>query len=234
MDKSFNGSKIIALLMELDQNITQPCSVVLCGGAAAIIGYGLKRLTGDIDILEPFPKNRDFYASVEKLLKNKGLDPRAINDGAKGFIDYLHPDFRKRVVPLKAGLKNLDIYIISKADFITMKICAWRETDMQDVKSIGITRDDCAIINENLLYLARHSPDKAQKAQLVLSEIGIQISPKLTAENVTTLAELIQFYSDCTGNDASLEQIRAWKNEISSGIKYGFLTRQIENKRLNG
>ena len=229
MDKLFNGSKIISLLMELDQCITQPCSIILCGGAAAIIGYGLRRHTGDIDIFEPTPKNREFYRSVEKLLKKKGLDPNAINDGAKGFTDYLHPDYRKRVIPLEAGFSNLDVSVISKADFITMKICAWRETDMQDVRSIGITRDDLAIINENLRYLARHSPDKAQKAQLVLSEIGVQISPELKPQNITTLAELIQFYSNYTGTEATLEQIREWKNEISSGVKPGFLAREIEN-----
>lgn len=230
MEQSFNGNKILSLLKELDREITKPCRIVICGGAAAIIGYGLKRLTGDIDILEPSPKSQEFYQSVKVLLEKKGLDPKSINDGAKGFVDYLSPDYRKRVISLNAGFKHLQVSIINKADFITMKICAWRESDMQDVKSVGITKEDLTIINENLSYIAKHSPDKAQKAHLVLAEIGVHSTPRLKIEEVNSLSELILFYRENTGMDASLEVMRLWKKDISSGIKPSFIAKRFEGK----
>ncbi len=83
MTKNLNGSKIISLLKDLDRLVAEPCRIIICGGAAAIVGYGMKRLTGDIDILEPFPKSDSFYKAVKDLSKSHGLDPKWINDGAK-------------------------------------------------------------------------------------------------------------------------------------------------------
>lgn len=230
MNKILNQEKIVSLLKQLDNLINYPCSIVICGGAAAIVGYGLKRLTGDIDILEPFPKHSSFYKSVKELLEYNDLDSNAINDGAKGFVSHLSPNYRKRVIPLNAGFKNLDVSIISKADFITMKICAWRESDIQDVKSIGISKEDLLIIDENISHMARFQPDIAQKAQLVLSEIGIRKAPVIKPENVNSLSELIQFFKEKTSNDASLDDIKKWRNDIASGLKPSFLAINISKK----
>ncbi|MBN1982708.1 MAG: hypothetical protein JW795_14335 [Chitinivibrionales bacterium] len=57
MNKNFDQFKILSLLQELDRRLKKTCQIIICGGAAAIIGYGLNRTTGDIDILEPLPKN---------------------------------------------------------------------------------------------------------------------------------------------------------------------------------
>lgn len=148
MSKILNESIIISLLRELDNNIHKPCRIVICGGAAAIIGYGLKRLTGDIDILEPSPKSAAFYNVVKDLSEIHGLDPKWINDGVKGFVDYLTPDFQKRLIPLTADFKRLEVFIISKPDFITMKICAWRESDKNDVVTVGISKEDVDVISQ--------------------------------------------------------------------------------------
>ncbi len=227
MEKHFNEPIIISLLQDLDKTIKNPCSIVICGGAAAIIGYGLKRFTGDIDIFEPMPKSDDFYKAVKLLLENHCLDPHSINDGAKGFSDDLSPNYRKRVIPLKKNFNNLTVYIISKADFITMKICAWRESDMNDIKSIGISKEDLPIINENLTHLAQHNPDRAHKAKLVLAELGLEITPKLEVKDVKSLSELIQFYTERTNKDASLDEIREWKKDISLGLKPSLLASLI-------
>jgi len=199
----------------------------ICGGAAAIVGYGMKRLTGDIDILEPCPKSESFYRAVKDLSESHGLDPKWINDGTKGFVDYLSPDYQKRLMPLSAGFANLDVFIIGKPDFITMKICAWREADKEDVKALGISKEDLTIINANLAYVAKHSPDRAHKAHLVLSELGVQEVRSLKAEDVSSLAELIQFYRQHEKKEASIEEIRKWKYEIGRGLKPSFLAKSI-------
>ena len=202
MDKILNQEKILSLLRQLDNRIDYPCGIIICGGAAAIVGYGLKRLTGDIDILEPFPKHSSFYKIVKEL---GNIDPNAINDGAKGIVSQLSANYRKRVTPLKAGFKNLDVSMIGKADFITMKICAWRESDIQDIRSIGISKEDLIVIDENISHMALFQPDMAHKAQLVLSEIGIRKAPALNPDKINSLSELIQFYRESVGNDASIE-----------------------------
>jgi len=227
MTQNLNSTKITSLLQELDRHIKTPCKIVICGGAAAIIGYGLKRFTGDIDILEPDPKSESFYKSIKDLSESHGLDSKWINDSVKGFVDFLSPEYKKRLIPFNATFKHLEVFIISKPDFITMKICAWREADKADIASIGISKEDIAIINENLAFIERHSPDKAYKAHLVLAELGIQPIPAINPEEVSSLAELAQFYTQKTGKEPELSDIHAWQDKIKSGLKPGFLAREI-------
>jgi len=227
MTKNLNGSKIISLLKDLDRHVAEPCRIIICGGAAAIVGYGMKRLTGDIDILEPFPKSDSFYKAVKDLSKSNGLDPKWINDGVKGFLDDLSPDFQKRLLPLNEEFENLHVFIISKPDLITMKICAWREADKEDIKALGISKEDLTIINANLEHVEKHSPDRAHKAHMVLSELGVREFVILKDDEVTSLAELIQYYRQHEKKEASIEEIRKWKSEIEKGTKPSSLAQSI-------
>jgi hypothetical protein len=234
MTTNLNGSKIVSLLKALDRSIHEPCKIIICGGAAAIVGYGMKRFTGDIDILEPQPKSESFYKAVKELSKSHNLDPKWINDGVKGFLDDLSPDYQKRLLPLSEGFENLEVFIISKPDLITMKICAWREADKEDIDALGISKEDLTVINANLIYVAKHSPDRAHKAHLVLSELGVQELRILKPEEVTSLAELIQYYRQHEKKEASIEEIRKWKDEIGKGMKPSSLARLIsEGKQMD-
>lgn len=226
-DRNLNESRIIALLKELDERMEEQCLIVICGGAAAIVGYGMSRLTGDIDILEPHPRLNSFYKAVKEISTSHGLDSKWINDGVKGFLDDLDPSYRERLIPLNANFRNLDVLIISKPDLITMKICAWRETDREDIQALGISQDDLVIINKNLTYAAKHSPDRAHKAQLVLSELGVQEMSVLKSENVGSLTELIQFHRQHGQKDATIEEIRIWRDAIDRGTKPAALALSI-------
>jgi hypothetical protein len=227
MTKNLSGSLIISLLKELDHHVTEPCRIIICGGAAAIVGYGMNRFTGDIDIFEPFPKSESFYKTVKDLSKIHSLDPKWINDGVKAFLDDLSPDFQKRLLPLNEGFENLQVFIISKPDLITMKICAWREADKVDIETLGISREDLTIINANLAHVQKHSPDRAHKAHLVLSELDVQKSKTLKADEIKSLAELIQYYRQHEKKEASIDEIRNWKMKIDKGVKPSFLAQSI-------
>jgi len=111
-----------------------------------------------------------------------------------------------------------------------MKICAWRESDIQDIKSIGISKEDLIIIDENISHMALFQPDMAHKAQLVLSEIGIRKAPELNPDKITSLSELIQFYRENVGKDASIEEIKMWRKDIVSGVKPSFIAINFSNK----
>jgi len=145
----------------------------------------------------------------------------------KAFLDDLSPDFQKRLIPLNEEFKNLHVFIISKSDLITMKICAWREADKADIETLGISHEDLKIINTNLTHVEKHSPDRAHRAHLVLSELGVQKLRILKADDVTSLAELIQYYRQHEKKEASIEEIRTWKQEIEKGTKPSSLARSM-------
>ncbi|MDD5673248.1 MAG: DUF6036 family nucleotidyltransferase [Chitinivibrionales bacterium] len=230
-NKSLNSKSIISLLHELDGLLKEPCRIIICGGAAAIVAYGLKRLTGDIDTFEHDPKTTDFFQEVKKIGEKHGLDPRWLNEGAKGYSDYLSPDFINRLVPIKHGFKKLDIFAISKPDFITMKICAWRESDKEDIKSLGVTKKDIAVIQENLAYLEKLQPAITAKAFHVLSELGLFKTKLLKSDQVKTLSELILFHNQQKGHDPEIETIRKWQNKINSGTSAGTIAQTITQSK---
>jgi hypothetical protein len=234
MNKNLTQSRIVSLLQDLDKQIKERCRIVVCGGAAAIVGYGLKRATGDIDIFEPVPKHAGFYRAVSQISLRYGLDEKWINDAVKGFADCLSPHYRTRLIPLDEGFENMDVFVISKADFITMKVFAWRESDKADIESIGISKSDISIIKENIAFVEKHSPDKAQKAMLVLSELGIHRPDPIKVNDVRNLAELIQFVRESRGKEPSIEEIRAWKGKIDLGAKPTLIAKTLSQVKSKG
>jgi hypothetical protein len=236
MDKKqvLDGEKILSLLHELDTLIDEPCRIIICGGAAAIVAHGLKRLTGDINSFEPIPKAQDFYAKIKKIQEEHGLDAAWFNESAKGFLDCLGANFKKRLITVDKGFKNLEVYAISKADLVTMKICAWRESDKEDIQSLGVGSEDLKIITENVTHLRILQPDMADKAERVLGELGLVKMAPISAEKVANLAELIQYYKEQTGKEVSLEDIRKWKDRVSDGLRFSSLAKSLLTGKEKG
>jgi hypothetical protein len=229
MNKNLNKTIIISLLHKLDALTQVPCRIIIGGGAAAIIGYGLNRVTGDIDIFEPIPKNSEIYSNIKKISKDMELDPKWMNDGTKGFITCLAPSFIKRLIPLNEKFKTIEVYLISKADFLTLKLSRWDESDKDDVKILGIEKEDLGIIAENLLNMDTYRPDQAQKIHFALMELGIEPQILLQANQITSLAELVMF-SQQQGADPEINTILEWKDKIKNGEKPQDIAGFIINK----
>jgi hypothetical protein len=62
---------------------------------------------------------------------------------------------------------------------------------------------------------------------MVLSELGVRELVILKDDEVTSLAELIQYYRQQEKKEASLEEIRKWKGEIEKGTKPSSLAQSI-------
>ena len=228
MNKRFDEKEIIRLLHEFDNNIDESCKIIICGGAAIIAGFGIPRTTGDIDVLVVEPKNKSFFESVKRVAENNDLKPSWLNDGAKGYIDYLHPSYKKRMIPVKENFKKLIAYFISKPDLITMKICAWRESDKADVVALGVKQEDLKIIEENIEHLSEIDSSKALKAHMVLSELNLIPQRRLTASKIGTLVELAQFYVQQKSMDPTMAQIVSWNFQANKGTPITEIAKNYE------
>jgi hypothetical protein len=228
MNKKFDEKEIIRLLHELDDYIDEPCKIIICGGAAIIAGFGVERTTGDIDALVVDPKNKSFFESVKQVAENNDLKHDWINDGAKGYIDNLQPSYIRRLIPVNENFKNLHAFFISKADLITMKICAWRELDKKDIDDLGVNQKDLKIINENIEHLSKFDSSKAYKAQLVLSELNLSPKRSFKATEVKTLTELAQFYMQQKNKEPTMVQIVSWKDQVNKGTPIKEIAKNYE------
>jgi hypothetical protein len=228
MNKKFDEKEIIRLLHELDDYIDEPCKIVICGGAAIIAGFGVERTTGDIDALVVDPKNKSFSESVKLVAENNDLNHDWLNDGAKGYIDNLQPSYKRRLIMVNENFKNLHVFFIGKADLITMKICAWRESDKKDIDALGVNQEDLRVIKENIEHLSKIDSSTAYKAHLVLSELNLIPSRSLRATEVKTLAELAQFFTQQQNKEPTMVQIVSWKAQVDKGTPIKEIAKNYE------
>lgn len=106
-------------LNALDRNLDRPQHIIICGGAAVVAKYGIRRHTDDIDILDADFNVESFNELVKRTLNNPS--PMVFNDAAKVYINELTADFRNRLIPSDEKYKHLKVDFISKADGINNK-----------------------------------------------------------------------------------------------------------------
>ena len=89
--------KIAMMLKSLEKHIDRPIEMIICGGAAAILAHGMKRTTADVDLVFLSYRPPDFGRIKAEIAESFGVDANWLNEGAKGYADYLLDDFRKAI-----------------------------------------------------------------------------------------------------------------------------------------
>ena len=181
-----SGIKIIVMdkllltnaLKELDKEVGQPFKIVIIGGAAMIIHFGALRATRDVDVIMEGNDLNELKNASKIVAEKFDLDEDWLNDGVKGFVDALPPDFGKRLTKLDLDLKFLEVFVLGIAEQLTMKIRALREQDLEDIEVLlpQLTDDDKRRVIENMDVIGKKRPDWAQKIQYFLEEQGWKIN----------------------------------------------------------
>jgi hypothetical protein len=146
-----DGRQIIQTLHALDRKLDElhakdriggKIHLILTGGAGLILRFGLKRATGDMDVLEgpgPSPMRR---LSVGSLLVAMGF--HVVSES----IFLLHPDYEKRLQSAMS-LENLEVYTLDPYDYAISKIGRGMERDLDDViESSLLTSVDISKLKE--------------------------------------------------------------------------------------
>lgn len=114
------------------------------------MAFGGSRDTQDVDVIAPIPLTMQLKEKVKEVAEQLGEDPNWLNDSCKGFADYFAPDWEKRLIPINLGFKKLKIHSLGKPELILLKLKASRAKDIEDVKTIGISKEDIPIILEGI------------------------------------------------------------------------------------
>ena len=166
----FGKKDILRLLKEFDGCLEEPVEIIICGGAAAIVQKYLNRGTLDIDILKAIPKLSKIKAAKLKIAEKNELSEDWLNDGAKGFIDFLPDDFIYRLTIINGDFKNLTVKVLSKVDLVIMKLAAFRPEDLVDIDRMKIDEEDIKIIKNAILKIANINKKKAYTIEMYLKE----------------------------------------------------------------
>ncbi len=167
-------SELLATLGRLDAKLSTAFDVVVVGGAAMILHFGASRATRDVDVVVLKGNSRHLRSAVAAVAAEVGLPNDWLNDGAKGFVGALPPEFRTRLQALEYPLEHLHLHALGLPDQVVLKIIALRAQDLEDLELLlpRLSDADRQAVVAAMHYIGNTRPDWAQRMQYFLEEQG--------------------------------------------------------------
>ena len=128
--EQFSQDDLTRFLASLDSHLTKPRCIVLIGGAAASLGYGISRTTTDIDTLE---STADLKEAIRLARADTGLDVPFHKVG----VWDAPCDYEDRLRPIEMGLQKLGILVPEKHDLALMKVVRGQRNDQDAIEQIA-------------------------------------------------------------------------------------------------
>lgn len=128
--RTFLKDELERFLEAVDQALAQPVAVIVIGGTAAALHYGVTRATHDIDTWTTV--RGDLAAAAERARVSTGLD---IPVTQSGVADAPH-DFESRLERVLPRLDRLRVWVPEKHDLALMKAMRAYEHDLQAIEEI--------------------------------------------------------------------------------------------------
>jgi hypothetical protein len=123
---TFGKDELIAFLHEVDEQLTAPVAIEVIGGAAALLAYGAKRPTKDVDCLGRID-SRIQKAAAHTHLKIP-IDRVTVADPPY--------DYEDRRTPIDLSFRNLSIWVPERHDLLLMKSVRAARHDVEVLQQI--------------------------------------------------------------------------------------------------
>ena len=128
--ETFLREQFERFLAAVDTALARPVGVVVIGGAAAALHYGVTRATHDIDTWTTV--QADLAAAAAKARAVTGLDVPILKSGVAD-APYEFESRLERVLP---GLRKLTVLVPEKHDLVLMKAVRCYEHDLEAITEI--------------------------------------------------------------------------------------------------
>jgi hypothetical protein len=129
---TYDADEIRTFLRAVDRNLSATVRVVIIGGGAAALAYGLLSTTEDIDTYQSM--SVDLAHASERAVEETGLAiPMA--DSAVADVPYHSEDRLLRQLP---DLTNLEIWVLEKHDLALSKIFRGHEHDLDQLHELHL------------------------------------------------------------------------------------------------
>ena len=109
--KTFGREELLAFLQEIDELLAEPAAIEIVGGAAALLAYGARRPTKDIDCFASIDER--IRAAAERTKLHIPLDRAAVADPPY--------DYEDRRQPLDLHFRKLAVWVPERHDLLLMK-----------------------------------------------------------------------------------------------------------------
>lgn len=128
--RAYTPAELRRFLAAVDQALARPAEVVVIGGAAAAIEYGVATGTRDIDTWTRV--HAELAAAAARAREATGL---SIPFARSSIADGPH-DFESRLERVLPRLRRLKVSVPEKHDLVLMKVLRGDEHDLQAIEAI--------------------------------------------------------------------------------------------------
>ena len=136
--RRFHAGELTRFLESVDRHLSGPRRIVLIGGAAATLAYGVSRVTTDIDTIDDIA---DLAVALRSARSDTGLD---IPFESVGVYDAPY-HYEDRLVRVDLGLEKLEIVVPEKHDLVLMKAVRAQDNDLETIeqieRNVGLDRE---------------------------------------------------------------------------------------------
>lgn len=159
-----------AAFRALDALLPGPMTLVVGGGAAMMLAYGLPVRTTDVDAYPVSGRLDDLGPAIRAVGKQVGLPPDWLNPHFETFAHVLPPDYGSRLRPVFSG-ERLGVKALGVEDLLVMKCFAGREKDVGHARALLRRKPDLRIVERRIEELVERSVPGAQEAADFLDDL---------------------------------------------------------------
>lgn len=154
----------------LDALLPRPVTLVVGGGTAMMLAYGLPVRTTDVDAYPVSGSLDDLGEQIREVAREVGLASDWLNPHFETFAHVLPADYGSRLRPLFAG-ERLRVTALGVEDLLVMKCFAGREKDVGHARALLRRKPDLALVERRIAELIEKGVPGAPDAADFLDDL---------------------------------------------------------------
>jgi predicted nucleotidyltransferase len=154
----------------LDRLLPRPVTLVVGGGTAMMLAYGLPVRTTDVDAYPVTGSLDDLAEQIREVARAVGLASDWLNPHFETFAHVLPADYGRRLRPIFAG-ERLQVKALGVEDLLVMKCFAGREKDVGHARALLRRKPDLALVERRIEELVAKGVRGAADAADFLDDV---------------------------------------------------------------
>ncbi len=154
----------------LDSRLAAPTTLIVGGGTAMMLAYGIPVRTTDVDAYPARGRLEDIAPQIREVARALGLAPDWVNPHFETFAHVLPADYGARLREVFAG-ERLRVMALGVEDLLVMKCFAGREKDVGHARALLRRDPDLAVVERRIDELIRKGVPGALDAADFLDDL---------------------------------------------------------------
>jgi len=160
-----------AAFRALDARVEAPVTLIVGGGTAMMLAYGLPVRTRDVDAYTATGHLDDLAPALRDVARELGLSSDWLNPYFETFTHVLPPDYGSRLREVFAG-GRVRVMALGVEDLLIMKCFAGREKDVGHARALLKKGPDLALVDGRIQQLIEKGIKGAREAGDFLDDLG--------------------------------------------------------------